>query len=89
MNCSQVLVFQIMPVLCLHGHGRTGTGVVYQIRAGLDRGRGVPKIPKFLPTSFIDDPKVALKFFIKKRLQRKYFPVDIVKFLRTVFAIEH
>ena len=26
--------------------------------------------------------KVALKFFIKKRLQRKYFLVNIAKFLR-------
>ena len=66
-----------------------GGGVVNQIRTGLDRGRGVRKIPKFVRTSFINDPKVALKFFIKKRLQRKYFPVDIAKFLRTAFVIEH
>ena len=31
--------------------------------------------------------KVALKFFIEKRLQRRYFPVKIAKFLRTVFVI--
>ena len=33
--------------------------------------------------------KVALKFFIKKRLQQRYFPVNIAKILRTAFVIEH
>ena len=33
--------------------------------------------------------KVALKLFIKKRFQHSYFPVNIVKFLRTVFALEY
>ena len=33
--------------------------------------------------------KVALKFFIKKRLQHRYFPVTNAKFLRTAFVIEH
>ena len=33
--------------------------------------------------------KVALKFFIKKRLQHRNFPVNIAQFLRTAFAIEH
>ena len=33
--------------------------------------------------------KVALKLFIKKRVQHSYFPVNIAKFLRTAFAIEH
>ena len=32
--------------------------------------------------------KVALKFFIKKRLQH-YFPVNIAKFLKATFVIEH
>ena len=32
--------------------------------------------------------KVALKFFIKKRLKHRYFPVNIAKFLRTDFATE-
>ena len=31
--------------------------------------------------------KIALKFFIKKRLQHRYFPVNIAKFLRTAFVI--
>ena len=35
-----------------------GVGVVNQMWTGLDRGRGVPKIPKFVGTSFMDDPKV-------------------------------
>ena len=30
--------------------------VVNQMWTGLDRGRGVPKIPKFVWTSFMDDP---------------------------------
>ena len=30
---------------------------------------------------------VSLKFFIKKRLQHKYFPANIAKFLRTAFVI--
>ena len=33
--------------------------------------------------------KVPLKFFIKKRLQRRYFPVNIAKCLRTAFVIDH
>ena len=33
-----------------------GGGVVNQMCTGLDRGRGVPKIPKFVRTSFMDDP---------------------------------
>ena len=28
--------------------------------------------------------KIALKYFIKKRLQHSYFPLNIVKFLRQV-----
>ena len=32
--------------------------------------------------------KVALKFFTKKRLQHRYFPVNIVKILRTAFVIK-
>ena len=35
-----------------------GRGVVNQMWTGLDRGRGVPKIPKFVGTSLMDDPKV-------------------------------
>ena len=31
----------------------------------------------------------ALKFLIQKRLQHSYFPVNIAKFLRTAFVIEH
>ena len=31
-------------------------GVVNQMWTGLNRGRGVPKNPKFLRTSFMDDP---------------------------------
>ena len=27
--------------------------------------------------------------FIKKRLQRRFFPVNIAKFLKTPFSIEH
>ena len=33
--------------------------------------------------------KFALKFSIKKKLQRRYFPVNIAKFLRSAFVIEH
>ena len=33
--------------------------------------------------------KGALKFFIKKGLQHKYFPVNIAKILRAAFVIEH
>ena len=51
-NCSQVAMFQIMPILCLQGQGE---GVVNQRWTGLDRGRRVPKIPKFVRTSFMDD----------------------------------
>ena len=33
--------------------------------------------------------KVGLNFFIKKRPQHRYFPVNIAKFLRTAFVTEH
>ena len=33
--------------------------------------------------------KVVLKFFIKKRLQHRNFPVNIRKFLETAFVIDH
>ena len=52
-NCSLVAMFQIMPTFCPHGQGE---GVVNQMWTGLDRGRGVAKIPKFVRTSFMDDP---------------------------------
>ena len=55
-NCSQVAMFQIMPALSPHGQGE---GVVNLMWTGLDRGRGVPKIPKFVRTSFMDDPHVC------------------------------
>ena len=43
-NCSQVAMFQIMAALCPHGQG--------------EGGGGVPKIPKFVRTSFMDDSYV-------------------------------
>ena len=57
-NCSKVVMFQIMPALCLHGQGEGDVrGVGGQ--PNVDRpgqGEGFPKIPKFAPTSFMDDP---------------------------------
>ena len=60
-NCSQSAMFQIIPALCPHGGGWSSKcgqeeGVVNQMWTGLDRGRRVPKIPKFLRTSFVNDP---------------------------------
>ena len=49
----QVAMFQIMPALYLYGQGE---GVVKQMWTGLDRGRRIAKIPKFVRTSFMDDP---------------------------------
>ena len=54
-NCSQVAMFQIIPAFCPHGQEE---GVVNQMWTGLDKGRGIPKIPKFVRTSFMDDPYV-------------------------------
>ena len=36
--------------------GGEGVRVINQMWTGLDRERGVPKIPKFVRTSFMDDP---------------------------------
>ena len=33
--------------------------------------------------------KVGLKFFIKRRLQHRYFPVNMAEFLGAAFVIEH
>ena len=52
-NCSQVAMFQIMPALCPHGQGE-GVGQPNVDRPGL--GRGGAKVPKFLRTSFMNDP---------------------------------
>ena len=55
-NCPQVAMFQIMPTLCPHGQGEEGGGQPNVDGPGW-RGRvGVPKIPKFVWTSFMDDP---------------------------------
>ena len=51
-NCSQVAMFQIMPALCLHGLGEWG-GQRNVDRPGQGEG-GVPKIPKFVQTSFME-----------------------------------
>ena len=56
-NCSQVAMFQIMPTLCPHNQGE---GVVNQMWTGLERGRGVPEIPKFVRTSFMNDSKLEM-----------------------------
>ena len=52
-NCSQVAMFEVMPALCPHEQGE---GVVSQMWTGLDRGRSVPKVPKFVRISFMDEP---------------------------------
>ena len=56
-NCSQVAMFQIMPALCLHGQGEAeGGGGAGQPNVDRPRqGGGVPKISKFVRTSFMDD----------------------------------
>ena len=43
-------------------YAQTGGGavVVNQMWSGLYRGRGIPKIPKFVHTFFMDDPKDGL-----------------------------
>ena len=51
-NCSQVAMFQIMPALCLHELGEWG-GQRNVDRPGQGEG-GVPKIPKFVQTSFME-----------------------------------
>ena len=52
-NSSQVAMFQIMPVLCPHGQGE-GSDQPSVDRPGQGEGEGVPKIPKFVRTSFVD-----------------------------------
>ena len=44
-------MFQIMPVLFLHRRGEGGQPNVDRP----EQGEGVPKIPKFVRTSFMDD----------------------------------
>ena len=46
-------------------------GVVKQMWTGLDRGRGVPKIPKFMRTSFVDDSYVrSIIYYVRKIFQQ-------------------
>ena len=52
----EVAMSQIMSALCPRTGGERGDGVVNQMWTGLDRGSGVPKLPKFVRTSFTDDP---------------------------------
>ena len=44
----------------VYAQTRGGAGVVNQMWTGLYRGRGIPKIPKFVQTFFMDDPKDGL-----------------------------
>ena len=56
-----------------------GVGVVNQMWTGLDRGRGGPKISKFVRTSFIDDPKacwVEYDFLNLRNTLLKYFSLN-------------
>ena len=50
-------MFQIMPALCPHGKGEGEGGQPNVERPG--QGEGLPKIPKFVRTSFMDDPKAG------------------------------
>ena len=56
-NCSQVAMFQIMLALCLHGQRERGWSTKCGQTWTGGGGGGVPKIPKFVPTFFMDDPK--------------------------------
>ena len=48
------------------------------------QNKAILKIPQYSQEN-LESPfnKIALKFFIKKRPQHRYFLVDIAKFLRT------
>ena len=56
-------MFQIMPALCPHGQGEGG-GQPTVDRPGQGEG-GVPKTPKFVWTSFMDDPLVEALFSLR------------------------
>ena len=55
-NCSQVVMFQIMPALCPRGQWEGGRGWSTKCGQIWTGGGGFPKIPKFVQTSFMDDP---------------------------------
>ena len=48
--------------------GGGGRGVGNQLWTGLDRGTEVPKIPKFVWTSFKDDPFMIVRKYESKNL---------------------
>ena len=47
------------------------------------------KISQYSQKIFTHIKKVILKFFIRKRLQHKYFFVNIAKFFKTAFVVGH
>ena len=55
-ECSQVVMFQIMPALCPHGQWEGERGWSTKCGQIWTGGGGVPRIPKFVQTSFMDDP---------------------------------
>ena len=60
---------------------QTGGGeVVNQMWAGLDRGRGVSKISKFVRTSFMDDPFWKLVMYVKSAKKSLRKAVDLITF---------
>ena len=62
-NCSQVAMSQIMPTLCPHGQGESGgwsaRGWSAKCGQAWTGGWGVPKITKFVPTSFMHESLVV------------------------------
>ena len=55
-ECSQVVMFQIMPALCPHGQWEGERGWSTKCGQIWTGGGGVPIIPKFVQTSFMDNP---------------------------------
>ena len=73
------------------GEGREGGGIGNSAEGGFRRSKGFCKIHRKTPVleSFVNKiADLTDSNFIKKRLQHRYFPVNIAKFLRTAFFTE-
>ena len=68
MNCSQVVMFQIMPALCTHGQGEGGTGGGQPNVDRPGQGQGGPKNSQICADilygwPFYDSMKVRILFY--------------------------
>ena len=83
-NYSQVTIFQIMPVLFPHGQGEGGGVVSWMWTDRPGQGERVPKIPRSVQISYLDDPLVNSSVWEKLVLKKNKNTAVKYKFHRLI-----